>query len=200
MQLIGWFTISSLESAGMNHASRGTPSGDGKMFGRSGPRGALAEGARIVLTNAIIATFSMLALVFVGSSALAKGKTVMLTISGPGIPRPIELTDADAISASAWGNDFFDATSGPVTAPAPAIPRYVVRFHVQPPRRRNVEMKYAVYFVWDRRSGRTMVYLPEPRDELYRLNSAMIREGQEGNWYLASEKWGRAVRAALPQP
>jgi hypothetical protein len=151
---------------------------------------------QVIITS--LSTFALVVLVV--APAFGKGQTVKLTVSGPGISQPIDVTDRDAISASAWGNDFFDVENGPIAAPDAALPRYVVQFYVQPPQGGAVEMKYAVYLVLDRTAGRAMVYLPEPRDELYRLNSAMVREGQEGKWYFASAKWSRALRVALAKP
>jgi hypothetical protein len=146
-------------------------------------------------SSVVILLFALL--LAVAGPAFAKGKTVKLTVIGPGISQPIDARDPDAIAASAWGNDFFDLAKGPIAAPDPALPRYLVKFYVQPPQGRAVEMKYAVYLVLDRSSGRAMVYLPELRDEIYRLNSALVRDGQEGRWYVASPRWGRAVGAAV---
>lgn len=147
-----------------------------------------------------IFTAVLSALVLMGApttSAFAKGQTVKLAVSGPGIPQTIEITEREAIAPSVWGNAFFDVAKGPLAAPDAALPRYVVKFYVQPPQGGAVEMKYALYLVLDTATERALVYLPAPSDELYRLNTAMRRNGQEGKWYAAAEKWGRAVQTAV---
>lgn len=46
----------------------------------------------------------------------AKGPTVQVSISGPGIGLPIHTSDPAAIAPSAWGGEFALASSGAVVA------------------------------------------------------------------------------------
>ena len=60
-------------------------------------------------------------------------------------------------------------------------------------------MKYVVTYVWDAAAERAFVHLPGRGEEGYWLNvGTILRDGYDGNWFRASETWGRAIRQALP--
>jgi hypothetical protein len=131
-------------------------------------------------------------------SASAKGPTVELSITGPGLNAPIHTSDPDAIDASVWGGNFADWGAGSVAEPIEALPRFLVHFWVQLPRSGGVHLMYVVGFVWDPSTERGIVYLPGPRDEWYRTNTSSIwREGKDGHWFHATEVWGKALERVL---
>ena len=149
--------------------------------------------ARTLVFGTGILLLSLLA----GGVALAKAKTAKLTVSGPGISQPIELTHQDAISAGVWSGTFIDRRAGPVEAPSADIPRYMVQFHVNV-RVDELRMVYVVYYAWDAANGRALVQLPAVEDEWSRLNDSTIARCCRGQWYYATDPWGQTIRAALP--
>jgi hypothetical protein len=125
----------------------------------------------------------------------AKGATVRLTVAGPGLSSPVEVTSPDAIAANVWAGDFI---GHPTTEPDKAFPRYDVSFYVEPPRK-PVRMMYVVYYVRNPHTGQGFVYLPGRGDEWYRLNvSTILRDGQDGKWHEAVSAWSKAIATVLP--
>ena len=128
---------------------------------------------------------------------LAKGPTVRLAVSGPGLPDVLTITDPKAIEATVYGGEFIDWQKGSVPEPPADLPRYVVQFYVQPPRR-EVRMMYVVEYVWDRAANRAVLHLPGRADHWYWLNvSTILRDGRDGKWFYASSGWGTAIRNVL---
>lgn len=148
-------------------------------------------------TNAVSLAISLLSLML-ATPALAKGPTVKLTITGPGIAQPIELTHKDAIAPGVWSGNFMDQQGRMTEAPASDLPRYTVQFHVKLPRTEEVRMMYVVYYVWDVESDRALVQIPGVSDTWYRLNVSTISRCCQGRWFHASTPWAEAIRAALP--
>jgi hypothetical protein len=128
--------------------------------------------------------------------AFAKGETVRLEISGADLAATVNVTDNAAIAANAWGVNYLEWEKGPVPAPAPEMTRYTVKFYIQPSSG-DIQMKYAVYFVWDETAKRGYVYLPGQADALYRLNSAIVRDNGEAQWYLATDSWANSLHQSL---
>jgi hypothetical protein len=125
----------------------------------------------------------------------AKGVTRCLVVTGPGLPAPINITDPAALG-NVWGGEFLAA---PTLEPDQAWPRYVVEFHVQPPRTDAVRKMYVIQYVRDPKSGAGFVYLPGRGDERYRLNVGTFeRPAQDGKWHLAAATWSQAINARLP--
>jgi hypothetical protein len=64
---------------------------------------------------------------------------------------------------------------------------------------KGVQKKYVVYYARHPHTGEGFVYLPAPNEEWYGLNaSTILRNGLEGNWLHAPERWSRAINARLP--
>jgi hypothetical protein len=130
-------------------------------------------------------------------------ETVKLVVSGPGIAKPIESTDPDAIAANVFGGNFLTTI---VDAPDPYWPRYRVAFHINS-RERGVFLAYVVLYVWNPLAREGFVYLPGRGDADYRLNSGtIIRDGsdspgqqpaRDGYWHHATADWSRAVNRAI---
>jgi len=130
----------------------------------------------------------------IAASVAAKGTTVKLSITGPGLTEPLVVTDAAAL-VYVWSNDFI----GPVSvAPDSALPRYQVSFHVQPVRSSNVRVMYVVQYVVDPRTREAFVYLPGRGEQGYRLNvSTMLRDNDDGRWHRAPQAWSRPISDRL---
>jgi len=128
----------------------------------------------------------------------AKTPTVKLTIAGPNLAKPIELTNPKALlSGDVWEGNFIAA---PAAEPDKVLPRYVVSFYVAGSKAGEPsEMRYVVNYTRDPQSGEGYVYLPGRGDQWYRLNiGAILRDGLDGKWHHASRSWSDALAAALP--
>jgi hypothetical protein len=146
--------------------------------------------------------FAVIAIILAAVSHLAaKGPTVQLVITEGGLTAPIIVTDASILSDS---NVFGDAFLGAIANPRSidrTWPKYVVSFFVELPAwmRQGVQKKYVVYYARHPKTGEGFVYLPAPTEEWYGLNaSTILRNGLEGNWLRAPERWSRALNARLP--
>ena len=151
----------------------------------------MAAWTRVLVVAALVA----------GSSAglQAKGPTVRLTVSGPGLSASVPITDQQILSVSnVWAGAFIGA---PAEAPDSALPSYTVAFDVELPAwmKAGVRRMYAVHVVKDVKNGGLWLYLPGRGDSDYGLNvGTMLREGQDGHWHRANAAWGEAVAKYLP--
>jgi hypothetical protein len=143
-------------------------------------------------SRAAYGLIAMALVIALSESVAAKGRTVRLTISGPGSGN-IETTEPKAL-ANVWVGSFI---AGLAAEPDKTLPRYVVTFYVQPPRE-NIRAMYVVYYVQDPRSREGFVYLPGRGEDGYSLNvRTILRDGQDGRWHNASAEWNDAIVAAL---
>jgi hypothetical protein len=126
---------------------------------------------------------------------VAKGATVRLTVAGPGLWYPVELTSPDVVTANVFAGNFIGNAA---SEPDKTLPRYTISFFVETPRN-PVQMMYVVYYVRDARTGQGFVYLPGRGEEWYSLNVRTILRGQEGEWLRADDAWSNAIAAALRQ-
>jgi len=135
---------------------------------------------------------------FVGTLQ-AKGPTVKLTVSGPTLSLPLDITDARVLSsANVFAGGFL---AGGSIAPDVSLPRYRVSFHVELPKWMNagVQVKYVVLYAKDSKTGRGFIYLPGRGEDGYRLNvGTIVRDGQDGVWHLAASEWAAALNTYLP--
>ena len=146
----------------------------------------------------VITIFVALASVLGVNRAEAKGPTVQLTITGPGIEVPIHSDDDSVTSASVWGGNFVDSDSGPIENALAQRSDYQIYFWVQIPRG-PIQMKYMIQYRWDSSSDRAIVCLPGERDPWYYVNVSSIIRGTEGGCFYAEEEWGNAIKAMLPR-
>ncbi|MEZ5316235.1 MAG: hypothetical protein R2752_02430 [Vicinamibacterales bacterium] len=134
----------------------------------------------------------------------AKGPTVLVTVTGPGLPGEIEVTDPAAL-ADVWGapagcgtsDRFFTASAA---APDRTLPRYDVAFHVRIGEAGTTASRvmYLVRFAWDPVSGLGFVYLPGPGDAAYAVNRGTIMRGvNDGRWFRASARWAGAIQRGI---
>jgi hypothetical protein len=143
--------------------------------------------------------FAMLmAVAILPAQTFGGAPTTSIVVNGPGIP-PEGITITG--SWPGWVT-FADINSGAVPEPAADLPRYVLAGYTA-----EGSKWYTVLYVWDRSSGRALVYLPGPSEtEYYRVNygNNIAYAQLAGKWYGvlnrgSFEGWADIVRRALPQ-
>ncbi|MBI4499398.1 MAG: hypothetical protein HY689_16040 [Chloroflexi bacterium] len=131
--------------------------------------------------------------------ALAKSPPDKITVEGPGLAAPVEITDpADLAEFSPWSRRFIWWDQGLVTAPPPADQTYTVSFYL---RDRKI---YVVEYAPDPSGAPGALYFPGPGHPSYRLNIGTIigastsdRWAPEGKWYYATAEWDLMIQRAL---
>lgn len=130
----------------------------------------------------------------------AKGTTVKLTLTGPGLANPIEIVEPAILSVSnVWEGRFIGDT---LAAAPPVKPRiYTLAFDVRLPEwmRQGVKTMYTVSVARDAKSGALLLYLPGRGEPGYPRNiGTMLRDGQDGRWHRPSLAWATALAKYLP--
>ncbi|HEV8393350.1 MAG TPA: hypothetical protein VGQ37_03705 [Vicinamibacterales bacterium] len=130
----------------------------------------------------------------------AKGTTVKLTLTGPGLAAPVEIVEPSILNQSnVWGGSFIGETLD--AEPPVKQPIYTVSFDVLPPERLHEPARtmYTVSLARDARSGALLLYLPGRGEPGYWLNvRSMLRDGQDGYWHRPPAAWASAVAKYLP--
>jgi hypothetical protein len=123
-------------------------------------------------------------------------ETARLTIYLSRSTQPVTVTDRNVLELSnVYAGTFIGAQA---EEPEHNWPRYTITFDIQT--REGVKVGgYAVEYARDISTSNGFVYLPGPGDAWYRSNiSTILRSGQDGNWFHASEAWSAAINARLP--
>ena len=131
---------------------------------------------------------------FPTSVALAKEPADKILISGPGLSEPIEITDPQILAQfNPYASNFLDLRRG-VHAELPIVDRvYNVLFYFY-----NTGGTLEARFAFQYAPGQTgSIYLPGKNDELYKLNSIILREGFDGHWIAASQEWVNLMQRLL---
>jgi len=143
--------------------------------------------------------FLVIALTLLATIGLeAKGPTVKITITGRGLPAPIEIVEPAILAGS---NVFEGSFIGETVDAAPQVkaPVYTVKFDVQPPQNGPVKTAYAALVARDARTGALWLYLPGRGEDGYGLNvGTILRDGQDGHWHRPSAAWASAIAKYLP--
>ncbi|HTM49265.1 MAG TPA: hypothetical protein VL285_11305 [Bryobacteraceae bacterium] len=139
-----------------------------------------------------------------------------MTIKGPTLPTPVEITNAGIKDFTPWAGPgvtingvkqtegfIIDWKYGPLSGRPKELPRYEVSFYGklygQPSGARD-ELVHVVLYEYDSLVGRGYVYLPGKPDEWYRLNAAkMLHDGMEGNWFRATREWDEFLKPFIPR-
>lgn len=132
----------------------------------------------------------LLALLFLATPALAKGPVDKITIEGPGLKKPIELTDPEILSRfDPWGGQFI-GTGGPLVGPPPNIKEpYLVKFYLEDQQGAFV-LRYMFYYYFNATGKTGYIYLPGPGEPYYQTNTGTIIRGKsDGQWYKAIPGW-----------
>jgi hypothetical protein len=165
---------------------------------------------------------SLIIVLSVVTSLLAKGPTVKITVSGGGLFTPIQITDATIVRPfQVWAGPgtttciqrvcsehmdgfIIDWASGVVAERPSGLQRYEVAFFASDEQRtadgRGVEtlpprVVYIVVYEHDPSTGHGYVYLPTDKDDQrYGANTASIyRGGLERHWFRATSEWETVV-------
>jgi hypothetical protein len=138
---------------------------------------------------------SALAVLIVVPAALAKGIANKITISGPGLSEPIEITNRELLSRfSPWSNAFLDQYEEPLKDLSAADNLYEVEFYLQDSAG-NLQVGYVFYYAPGQPGT---IYFPGMGEVWYQTNSSLrYGEGQDGNWFVASRAWDDAIQPLI---
>jgi hypothetical protein len=130
-------------------------------------------------------------------AAGAKGAADKITIAGPGIEAPLEITDPDILDRfNPWGGQFF-GTGGPLEYPPYVKNPYLVRFYLENTKG-EMELRYVLYYYANPSGGSGYLYLPGPGEPYYSTNAGLIMRGSaDGNWHKALPAWDRVIDDAV---
>jgi hypothetical protein len=137
------------------------------------------------------------ALVLVALPVAAKKPLEKITISGPGLGTPVEITDERTLRlANPWFGKFID-WSAPAVEARHDTPVYAVTLHAclgSSELRAIYQFRYAP----GGNGERGLVYLPGKGEPWHRQNvSIIIRDKHDGRWNPASPNWDARMKAAL---
>src|SRR6202022_2726406 len=132
---------------------------------------------------AIALLLSAMLLLSVPSPMLAKGKTSKITITGPGVKRPIEILDPKILANfSVWTGPgtnagdrqgfIIDWFEGPMRETPTTLHSYQVTFYAGASP--NERIVYVVYYAFSPGTTQGYVYLPGESDEWYGRNVRSI--------------------------
>ena len=141
----------------------------------------------------------LLLMIAVPASLFAKGKTVRITIKGPDLKSPIEMTDPTILANfNVWAGPgtstnearglIVDWSKGTMSSAPKGLPLYEVSFY-EDVGNQEAKLIYVVSYEYDPSSRHGYVYLPGDGDKWHRLNVSSIFHGVEGNWFNAWNSW-----------
>jgi hypothetical protein len=137
---------------------------------------------------------------------LAKGPTFKITIEGPELSSPVEISDELVLGKfNVWAGAgttpqtegfIVDWGKGPVGGEQAVLtsPRYKVSFHVI---HQDRPISYVVFYAFDPATGKGYVYLPGKGETYWGSNVYLIWRGVEGKWLNASGAWTDFARPAI---
>jgi hypothetical protein len=143
----------------------------------------------------------------------AKGIITKITIKGPNLAAPVEITDAGIKDFTPWAGPgvtingvkqtegfIIDWKQGALSWRPGALQHYEVSFYGRLYSQPRDELVHVVLYDYDSLIGHGYVYLPGRADQWYLLNTAkMVHDGLEGNWFRAIRAWDDFVRPFLPK-
>ena len=140
-----------------------------------------------------LAAFSILAACLMqASTVLAKGTVEMITVSGPGLDKPVEITNRSSLyPVNPWSRTFIDWGRGIIPDPAPGLQTYEVQFYLERGQRPVSVIEYSP----EPHGGPGYVLVP-PSD----LNPGVGDSDYWdpfGKWHHATREWGLLMQKAL---
>ena len=144
----------------------------------------LKTGLRLVVVAALAACLLQ------ASTVLAKGTVEMIAVSGPGLDKPVEITDI-VTPFNPWSRDFIDWGRGIIPDHDPSLQTYEVQFHLD----RDESPIALIEYSPEPHGGPGYVNIP-PLD----LNT---EQGDSdywdpiGKWHHATREWGLLMQKAL---
>ena len=146
----------------------------------------LKTGLRLVVVAALAACLMQ------ASTALAKGTVEMIAVSGPGLDKPVEITNRSSLHpVNPWSRTFIDWGRGIIPDPAPSLQTYEVQFYLD----RDESPIAVIEYSPEPHGGPGYVHVP-PSD----LNTG---QGDSdywdpiGKWHHATRVWGLLMQKAL---
>lgn len=132
----------------------------------------------------------LLALLALVTPAMAKGPVDKITVEGPELTKPIEITDSEILSRfDPWGGQFI-GTGGPLAGPPSNIKEpYLVKFYLED-QQDNLVLRYMFYYYFNATGTTGYIYLPGPGEPYYKTNTGTIIRGKsDGQWHMAIPGW-----------
>lgn len=132
----------------------------------------------------------LLVLFVLATPVMAKGPVDKITIEGPGLKKPIEITDPDILSRfDPWGGQFI-GTGGPLVGPPPNIKEpYLVKFYLEN-QQGELALRYVFYYYFNTAGTTGYIYLPGPGEPYHQTNAGTIIRGtSDGRWHKAIPGW-----------
>jgi hypothetical protein len=127
----------------------------------------------------------------------AKTRLEKITIAGPGLATPVEITDEQTLRlANPWFGTFVE-WSAPAVATRDGTAVYDVTLYA---RLRSSELRpiYQFRYAPGANGQRGLVYLPGKGEPWHRQNLSIItRASHDGRWNPASPGWDARMKAAL---
>ena len=149
----------------------------------------LRFGLRLVVLAALVACLTQ------ASTVLAKGNVEMIAVSGPGLDKPVEITDRNSLEPFLpWSRTFIDWGRGIITDPAPGLRTYEVQFYLE----REERPIYVIEYAPEPHGGPGYVRIPRSD-----MNMQTILTGDSdywdpnGKWHHATREWGLLMQKAL---
>ena len=138
-----------------------------------------------------ISLLCLLVLLCSASAAFAKGPAEKISISGPGLAAPIEITDPQLLQPfSPWSDAFFDQQRSVLAESPNSGNVYQVLIFA------DSRVFYAFNYI---PGSPGIIYLPGQGEEWYETNvSTILRSGGwEGHWHYASREWDDLIGSLL---
>ena len=138
----------------------------------------------------------LLAFLFTPASvAVAKGAPDKVTITGPGLAAPIEITDPGILGQfNPWDGQFLDKDRTVVTDTPQENAPYEVLFYAK-----DADGGFRLFYAFDylpEPSGmRGRIYLPQENEKYYDMNNYTI--ARRSGWLYASPQWDSFMQPLL---
>ena len=146
---------------------------------------------KIGLRLAVVAALA--ACLLQASTALAKGKVEMIAVSGPGLDKPVEITDRFALEPFfPWGRAFIDWGRGIIPDPARGLQTYEVQFYLVGG---GESPDYVLEYRPEPHGGPGYVQIPAS-DLTTGLGDSDYWD-PIGKWHHATRAWGLLMQKAL---
>ena len=147
------------------------------------------------MKRTIFFLFLLLMLFSIPTAVFAKGPAALMTISGPGLAKPVEITNSQVLEQYIPFMDDFFAPGQNILAQPPKTDRfYQVSFYYNDDADRP-QLRYAFQYA---PGDPGAIYLPGRGEPGYTLNvGTILRDGKDGHWIRASQSWDRFMQRIL---
>ena len=139
-------------------------------------------------------------LLFVTLPVLAKGRIERVVITGPGLDKPLEVSDPAVLQKlNPWFGKFV-GDKGQAPAPKADDSTYEVRFYMRWPQRHSefdlgeLKLIYNVSYRPGAEGETGRIYFPGSGYKYYVNAGTILRDGIDGTWQWASAEWDETMR------